>query len=102
MAELPLFLAEWYAGWRSAGLPGVEARYGRSGPDIPTQSAWVDLKGLTRWGQLTVWETGAVEIEVNEIATIDLVFSRSEKVSSTDELEVLLAVLVAEVTSDAR
>lgn len=100
MKDLLTFLAGWYAGWQCAGRHDLEARFGQSEANIQTQSAWIDLKSATRWGQLTVWESGLAELEVNDISTIDLVFTRSDEVRSTDELDEVIARLVEQVLAD--
>ena len=90
----------WYAGWQRAGRTDLESRFGRSAQNIATQSAWIDLKSASRWGQLTIWESGVAELEVNDISSVDLVFSRSVEVHSTEFLDELIAVLVEQVLTD--
>ena len=100
MTDLLTFLAGWYAGWQRAGRTDLKSRFGRSAKNIAPQSAWIDLKSASRWGQLTIWESGIAELEVNDISSVDLVFSRSVEVRSTELLAELIAVLVEQVLTD--
>jgi len=95
--DLLTHLASWYAGCQRSERSDLEVRFGRSAENVVMQSAWIDLKGAAQWGQLTVWESGDAELEVNDISTIDLVFSRNDKVQSTDHLDQLIAILVEQV-----
>ncbi len=91
------FLLGWYEGWVAAGGGRLEVRFGSSQQGLPKRSAWVEVEGLHRAGQLTVWESGETEVEVNDITSVDLVFSRSGKVETSEELADLLAELLREV-----
>lgn len=95
--DLLTFLAGWYASCQRSERSDLEVRFGRSAEDVAMQSAWIDFKGAARSGQLTIWESGDAELEVNDISTLDLVFWRLDKVQSTEHLEELIAILVEQV-----
>jgi hypothetical protein len=84
----------------AAGRADLESQFGRSAQNIATQSACIDLKSASRWAQLTIWESVVAELEVNDISSVDLVFSRSDEVRSTEFLEELIVVLVEQVLTD--
>lgn len=77
-------------------------RYGASDPhgDVPKKSAWVEVEGVHRGGHFTIWQSGEVEAEVHDVASLGLVFSRSEVVHTPDQMGDLLLELVKEVRHD--
>jgi hypothetical protein len=84
--ELLAFLSGWYHGWIAASTGRLDVRFNSSEQSLPKRSAWIEIEGAHRSGQLTLWETGEAELEVNEITSVDLVFSRSEILKNSDGL----------------
>ncbi|MGH9163977.1 MAG: immunity protein TriTu family protein, partial [Acidimicrobiales bacterium] len=69
---------------------------------LPKRSAWIEAEGLHRSGQLTVWESGEAELEVNDITSVDLIHAKSGRIETEDELTDLLAELLREVEGEDR
>lgn len=104
MTALLDFLAGWFSAWVASATTAAEARYGRSADDIQVRSAWIDLQNHNRWGQVTIWETGRYELEVNDVETVDLVASDSGEIATPEEasrlMERLLELLSTEMNSE--
>jgi len=94
------FLLGWHRGWLAARGGRVDVRFGASDEGLPKRSAWVEMESLHRSGQLTVWESGETELEVNDITSLALVFAKSGNVESPEELNDLLAELLWQVEHD--
>jgi hypothetical protein len=96
------FLFGWYTGWIAAGAGRVDVRFGASDEGLPKRSAWVEAESLHRSGQLTVWESGETELEVNDITSVDLVHAKSGRIETAEELTDLLVELLREVEREDR
>lgn len=99
--ELLAFLSGWHQGWIAASTGRLDVTFGSSDQSLPKRAAWIEIEGAHRSGQLTVWDTGEAELEVNEIGSVDLVFSRSEILKSSDDTAELLSQLLREVDVEA-
>jgi hypothetical protein len=58
LMELLTFISGWNEGWLAASIGKLDVNSGRREPSLPKQAAWIEIEGLHRAGQLTVWETG--------------------------------------------
>jgi hypothetical protein len=79
----PAGLEAWFTE-HAPGLrrEGVEAEITRSPAGRDKASAWVDLAGAERLGQLVVWDDGAVALSVADIASGETLTQEHRMLSS--------------------
>lgn len=83
MNTLISYIAGWTAGYNAAA-PAVQVEFHQRGG--PKPSAWIMIEGPVNAGQLTVWNTGEVEVEAYAISTSERVHAESVQLTSEGEL----------------
>lgn len=81
------YLLGWASGWISSGrtTPLVSVHLGDATFD--PRAAFVQIEGLAVAGQLTVWVTGACQLEAYRIETGEVVILEHRQIDSLEELE---------------
>ena len=86
------YLAEWVT---QLDRPSVTADFTHGPDNRPKRAAWAMVEGPAAAGQLTVWESGEVEVEAFDPATSEPVLAESLVVHAEHELDVLLSWLLS-------
>jgi hypothetical protein len=97
LMELLTFISGWNEGWLAASIGKLDVNFGSSGT-LPAEAGRLDRdRGTAPRRAVDGVGDRRGELEVNSIATLDLVFSRSVTVRGVDEVASLLNQLVKEV-----
>lgn len=80
----------WLAGWGSTSDAARSLSSGSSPPERLNASYWIRFEESGLIGQITIWESGEIEVEVLSLPAGEVIVERSERISRVKQLDAIL------------